>query len=145
MEVTRSRRPPVYRYLDSRPYPKDELHKPALGCTSYLRVAVETWHRAVAQSTVSKCMIRRRGPPYQSWRMLLRKNADIIATVGLFVVPAIDFKLLYCLGILAQGRGWLIHYAVTAHPIADRIARQIGKAFPCDRARRYLVRDRDAV
>jgi hypothetical protein len=60
-------------------------------------------------------------------------------------VPTIGFKLLYCLVFLAHGRRELVHHAVTAHPTAEWVARQMTAAFPWDTAPRYLVRDRDAV
>jgi hypothetical protein len=41
----------------------------------------------VAESTVSKYMIRRRRPPSQSWRTFLRNHADAIAAIDLCVVP----------------------------------------------------------
>ncbi len=44
-----------------------------------------------------------------------------------------------------HGRRRLIRYAVTAHPTAEWIARQIVEAFPWDEAPKFLVRDRDAV
>jgi transposase InsO family protein len=60
-------------------------------------------------------------------------------------VPTVGFKLLYCLLVLGLGRRRLIHHAVTAHPTAEWIGRQIIEAFPWDEAPDYLVRDRDAV
>jgi transposase InsO family protein len=99
----------------------------------------------VAQSTVAKYMVKRPRRPGQSWTTFLRNHADGIAAVDLFVVPTIGFKLLYGLVILGHGRRKLIHYAVTAHPTAEWIARQIVEAFPWDEAPEYLVRDRDAV
>ena len=65
--------------------------------------------------------------------------------MDLFVVPTIGFKLVYCLVLLAHGRREFVHHAVTAHPTAERIARQMTEAFPWDSAPRYLVRDRDGV
>jgi hypothetical protein len=73
----------------------------------------------VAQSTVAKYMVKRRGPPAQTWRTFLRNHADGIAVADLFVVPTIGFKLLYCLVILAHDRRKLVHHAVTAHPTAE--------------------------
>jgi hypothetical protein len=35
----------------------------------------------IAESTVSKYMIRRRGPPSQTWRTFLRNHADAIAAI----------------------------------------------------------------
>src|SRR5262245_55715232 len=85
---------------------------------------------------------RRRG---QSRATFLRNHADGIAAADLFVVPTIGFKLLYGLVILGHGRRRLIHYAVTAHPTSEWIARQIVEAFPWDQTPTYLVRDRDGV
>jgi transposase InsO family protein len=99
----------------------------------------------VAESTVAKYMVRRPRRPGQNWTTFLRNHADGIAAVDLFVVPTIGFKLLYGLVILGHGRRRLIHYAVTAHPTAEWIARQIVEAFPWDEAPEYLVRDRDAA
>jgi hypothetical protein len=50
---------------------------------------------SVAQSTVAKYMVKRRGPPSQGWRTFLRTHAPDIAAMDLFVVPTIGFKLLY--------------------------------------------------
>jgi hypothetical protein len=38
----------------------------------------------IAESTVSKYMIRHRGPPSQTWRTFLRNHADAIAAIDLF-------------------------------------------------------------
>jgi Integrase core domain len=65
--------------------------------------------------------------------------ADALTSIGFEVV------LLYCLVILPHGRRKLVHHAVTAHPTAEWVARQMVEAFPWDTAPRYLVRDRDAV
>jgi hypothetical protein len=40
----------------------------------------------IAESTVSRYMIRRRGPPSQSWRTFLRNHAEAIAAIDLCVV-----------------------------------------------------------
>ena len=50
---------------------------------------------SVAQSTLAKYMVKRRGPPSQGWRTFLRNHAPDIAAMDLFVVPTIGFKLLY--------------------------------------------------
>ena len=49
---------------------------------------------SVAQSTVAKYMVKRRGPPSQGWKTFLRNHAPDIAAMDLFVVPTIGFKLL---------------------------------------------------
>src|ERR1700736_5688139 len=45
----------------------------------------------VAQSTVAKYMVKRRGPPSQGWKTFLRNHAPDIAAMDLFVVPTISF------------------------------------------------------
>src|SRR5215510_14493456 len=49
----------------------------------------------VAQSSVAKYMVKRRGPPGLGWRTFLHNHAPDIAAMDLFVVPTIGFKLLY--------------------------------------------------
>jgi hypothetical protein len=43
----------------------------------------------IAESTVSKYMIRRRGPPSQTWRTFLCNHAEAIAAIDLCVVPTL--------------------------------------------------------
>src|ERR1700720_2542837 len=54
----------------------------------------------VAQSSVAKYMVKRRGPPSQGWCTFLRNHAPDIAAMDLFVVPTIGFKLLYAFVIV---------------------------------------------
>jgi transposase InsO family protein len=98
----------------------------------------------IAQSTVAKYMVRRRGPPSQGWKTFLRNHAPDIAAIDLFIVPTIGFKLLYGLAIIHLERRRLVWTNVTTNPTAEWIARQITEAFPWDQAPQYLVRDRDA-
>jgi transposase InsO family protein len=100
---------------------------------------------SVAQSTVARYMVRRRGPPGQEWRTFLRNHAPDIAAMDLFVVPTIGFKLLYGLVILRISRRKLVYINVTTNPTAEWIARQITEAFPWDSAPGYMIRDRDRI
>ena len=59
---------------------------------------------SVAQSSVAKYMVKRRGPPSQEWRTFLRNHAPDIAAMYLFVVPTIGFKLLYGFVIIRLDR-----------------------------------------
>ena len=59
---------------------------------------------AVAQSSVAKYMVKRRGPPSQGWCTFLRNHAPHIAAMDLFVVPTIGFKLLYAFVIVRLNR-----------------------------------------
>ena len=99
----------------------------------------------VGQTTVAKYMAKRRRPPSQGWRTFLHNHADGIASMDLFVVPTVSFRLLYGLLILQHGRRQILWLGVTAHPTAEWIARQLTEAYGWTAAPRYLVRDRDAV
>jgi transposase InsO family protein len=99
----------------------------------------------VAQSSVAKYMIKRRGPPSQGWRTFLRNHAPDIAAMDLFVVPTIGFDLLYAFVIVRLDRRGIVWINVTTNPTAEWIARQLTEAFPWDEAPRYLVRDRDRI
>src|SRR5262249_1796149 len=98
----------------------------------------------VGQTTVAKYMGRRR-PPSQGWKTFLRNHADGIASMDLFVVPTISFRLLYGLLVLQHGRRELLWVGVTAHPTAEWIACQLTEAYGWRRSPRYIVRDRDGV
>ena len=62
----------------------------------------------VAESTVGRYMVRRRRPPSQGWRPFLRNHAAGIASLDLFVLRTISFKLLYGLVILRHARRRLV-------------------------------------
>jgi hypothetical protein len=85
----------------------------------------------IAESTVSKYMIRRRGPPSQTWRTFLRNHADAIAAIDLCVVPTLTFECLFAFLVLGHGRRQLLWFAVTRHPTAEWLAQQIVEAFRC--------------
>jgi len=100
---------------------------------------------SVAQSSVAKYMVKRRGPPSQGWRTFLHNHAPDIAAMDLFVVPTIGFDLLHAFVIVRLGRRDLVWTNVTANPTAEWVARQITEAFPWDGAPRYMIRDRDRI
>ena len=99
----------------------------------------------VAQSTVAKYMVKRRGPPSQGWRTFLLNHAPDIAAMDLFVVPTIGFDLLCAFVIVRLDRRDLVWINVTQNPTAEWIARQLTEAFPWNEAPRYLIRDRDRI
>ena len=98
----------------------------------------------VSRATVAKYMVRRRGAPSPTWRTYLRNHAEGIAAIDMFVVASASLRLLYVTVILAHERRRIIHTAVTEHPTAAWLSRQVTEAFPWDTAPRYLLRDRDA-
>jgi hypothetical protein len=97
------------------------------------------------QTTVARYMTRRRRPPSQGWKTFLRNHADSIASMDLFVVPTISFRLLYGFPILRHSRREILWLGVTAHPSAQWIARQLTEVCGWQQAPRYIVRDRDAI
>ena len=66
----------------------------------------------VAQSSVAKYMVKRRGPPSQGWRTFLRDHAPDIVAMELFVAPTVGFDLLCALVIL--GCDNLTHHRATS-------------------------------
>ena len=90
-------------------------------------------------------MAKGRAPPSQGWKTFLRNHADGIASMDLFVVPTLSFRLLYGLLILRHCRRELVWLGVTAHPTADWIARQLTEAYGWRDVPRYLIRDRDCA
>src|SRR5262245_57123912 len=71
----------------------------------------------VAQSSVAKYMIKRRGLPGQGWRTFLRNHAPDIAAMDLFVVPTIGFDLRYAFVIVRLRRRDLVWVNVTANQV----------------------------
>jgi transposase InsO family protein len=100
---------------------------------------------------VSKRSIQRyrgRGParpPSQTWRTFLANHAGAIWAADLCTVQTLSFKTLYVLALIAHGRRELVHLAVTAHPAAAWLWRQVVEATAWGRWPGFLLRDRDSV
>ena len=62
----------------------------------------------VAESTVSKYIIRRGGAPSQNWRTFLYNHAEAIAAIDLCVVPTVTFDRLFAFLVLGHGRRQLL-------------------------------------
>jgi transposase InsO family protein len=90
----------------------------------------------IGQTSVAKYMAR---------QTFLCNHADGIASMDLFVVPTLSFRLLYGLLILKHGRRQMLWLGVTAHPTAEWIARQLTEACGWEPVPRYIIRDRDSV
>src|SRR5450830_1261727 len=99
----------------------------------------------VAQSTVSKYMVRGQNPPSQTWKTFLRNHAEAIAAIDMCVVPTLTFDRLFALLVLGHGRRQLLWIELTRHPTAEWLARQITEAFPWTSAPVYLVCDNDGA
>jgi hypothetical protein len=83
----------------------------------------------VAQSTAAKYMVKRCRGPSQGWRTFLRNHAPDIAAMDLFVVPTIDFSLLYAFIIVRLDRRELVWVNVTQNPTGEWIARRILQSY----------------
>src|ERR1700737_3162611 len=79
----------------------------------------------VAQSSVAKYMVKRRGPPSQGGLPFLRNHAPDIAAMDLFAVRTVGFDLLHALVIVRLDRRDLVWINVTTNPTAEWVARQI--------------------
>ena len=99
----------------------------------------------VGQTSVAKYMTRRRRGPSQGWRTFLCNHADRIASIDLFVVPTLSFRLLYGFLVLRHHRRRIMWLGVTASPTAEWIARQLTEACGWEPAPDYIVRDRDCA
>jgi hypothetical protein len=69
----------------------------------------------IAQSSVAKFMVRRRGPSSQRWKTFIRNHAADIAAIDLFVVPTIDLTPLL---VVLCGR---LGHSQQSHSSADSI------------------------
>ena len=99
----------------------------------------------IAESSVSKYMVRRHKPPSQTWRTFLENHVQQLVSIDFFTVPTIRFQVLYVFLVLAHDRRRILHFNVTAHPTAQWTRQQLREAFPFAQLPRYLLRDRDAI
>ncbi len=135
----RAGRPKIDRHLRDL-IQRMSRENPLWGASRIHGRASDAW---LAQSTVSKYMVRRRNPPSQTWKTFLRNHAEAIVAIDMCVVPTLTFDLLFAFLVLGHGRRQLLWFEVTRHPTAEWLAQQITEAFPWASAPAYLVRDND--
>ncbi len=99
----------------------------------------------ISETSVSKYMTKRQGPPSQNWRTFLQKHAKELIALDFFAVPTVTFRVLFVLLIMSHDRRRIIHFNVTDHPTSAWTARQLLEACGTDNSPRFLVRDRDAI
>ena len=136
------RRPAKGARGHSSAHSRDERCQPAVGSAADSRRAAQACID-VGQTTVAKDMAKRRQPPSQGWKTFLRNHADAVASIDLFVVPTISFRLLYGFLVLRHSRREILWLGVTAHPSTEWIARQLTEACGWSEQPRYTIRDRD--
>jgi putative transposase len=97
----------------------------------------------ICEATIAKYMVRRPGPPTQTWQTFIRNHMAEIVSMDFFTVHTAPFRTLYVFLVLSLDRRRIIHFNVTANPTAAWTALQLIQAFPFDSEPRYLIRDRD--
>src|ERR1700720_2589809 len=85
---------------------------------------------SMSARSVAKYMAGERRGPSQGWRTFLCNHADGIASIDLFVVPTLSFRLWYGFLVLRHRRRRIMWLGVRADPTAEWIARQLTEA--CD-------------
>src|ERR1700758_4326732 len=73
----------------------------------------------VAQSTVSKYMVPRRGRPVQTWKTFLVNHLAQTAAIDFFTVPTATFRVLFVFVVLSHDRRRVLHFGVTEHPTQE--------------------------
>jgi len=67
------------------------------------------------------------------------------ASIYFFVVPPINFKLLFVFVVLSHERRKIVHFNVTSSPSAAWTGHQIIEAYPWDDVPKYRIRDNDSI
>src|ERR1700737_2051410 len=80
LEVAPTGRATADRHGTARIDPANERRKSALGRAAHPRRTAQARFE-IAQSSVAKYMVKRRGPPSQGWRTFLRNHAPDIAAM----------------------------------------------------------------
>lgn len=101
----------------------------------------------IAESTVSKYMPKRRGPPgsSQRWTTFVRNHLGETSAIDFAVVPTITFELLYVFVVLQLDRRRVLHVNVTRNPTAGWTAQQLVEACPFESPGRFLILDNDGI
>lgn len=100
----------------------------------------------ISERTVSRYLARRlprTGDGATNWLAFLRNHREAIAALDFFTVPTIAFRLLYCFFVIDHGRRRILHFNVTAHPMAEWVVHRLREAFPDSAQHRYMILDRD--
>ena len=104
----------------------------------------------VSEATISRYLRRYRTKhpdkkKQQSWMTFLKNHGDVISAMDFFIVPTINFHILFVFFIIDHSRRNIIHFNTTNHPSAQWVIQQLRDAFPFDSAPKYLIMDRDKI
>ena len=104
----------------------------------------------VSEATVSrylrKCRSQNPGEKkQQSWMTFLKNHRDVISAMDFFIVPTINFHILFVFFIIDHKRRVIRHINVTIHPSSQWVKQQLRDAFPFESAPKYPIMDRDKI
>ena len=102
---------------------------------------------APSPNTIAKYLPAIRKPPSQkqshSWKAFLKNHN--VWSMDFFVVPTINFKILYVFIIVSHARRRIEYFNVTDSPSSIWVVQQIREATPFGHQPKYLLHDNDPV
>ncbi|MBT4287323.1 MAG: hypothetical protein HOD92_08275 [Deltaproteobacteria bacterium] len=75
----------------------------------------------------------------------LKNHRDVISAMDFFIVPTINFNILFVFFIIDHKRRKIRHFNITSQPSALWVIQQLRDAFPFDQISKYLIMDRDKI
>jgi len=104
----------------------------------------------VSEATVSRYLRKFRSQhpdekKQQSLMTFLKNHRDVILAMDFFIVPTINFNILFVFFIIDHNRREIIHFNATNHPFTEWVIQQLHDAFPFDQIPKYLIMDRDRI
>jgi putative transposase len=104
----------------------------------------------VSEATVSRYLIKYRSlhpdkMKLQSWMTFLKIHRNVISAMGFFIVPTINFNLLFVFFIVDHNRKKIRHFNVTNQPSALWAIQQLRNAFPFYQIPKCLIMDPDKI
>jgi len=102
----------------------------------------------ISEATVSRYLkkFRSKHPDkkkQQSWMTFLKNHRDVVSAMDFFIVPTINFNILFVFFIIDHKRRIIRYFNVTRHPSAQWVIQQLRDAFPFDQIPKYLIMDRN--
>lgn len=104
----------------------------------------------ISEATVSRYLRKYRSKhpdnkKQQSWMTFLKNHRDVVSAMDFFVVPTINFNILFVFFIIDHKRRIIRHFNLTSHPSAQWVIQQLRDAFPFDQITKYMIMDRDSI
>ena len=70
---------------------------------------------------------------------IFKNHREAISAMDLFVVPTVNFTIVYVFFIIEHAQRKVLHFNVTEHPTSQWVMQQLREAFPFDSALKLLV------